>query len=140
MELPQPEVPSLEVPLPDPIRPATPGQSAPEATPRVLYDVMLLPEPVRRMREMIMAACKAGDVEALRALLSTGANATQLSLAAVEGDRWDEVVSATTFTVRSAENATAQLDEMVRIARAEDHPFRNALRRVPPLLGRRGKQ
>lgn len=86
MELPQPEIPSLEVPLPDPIRPATPGQSAPEATPRVLYDVMLLPEPVRRMREMIMAACKAGDVEALRALLSTGANATQLSLAAVEGD------------------------------------------------------
>jgi len=86
MELPQPEVPSLEVPLPDPIRPATPGRSAPEATPRVLYDVMLLPEPVRRMRELIMAACKTGDVEALRALLSTGANATQLSLSAVDGD------------------------------------------------------
>lgn len=86
IELPQPEMPSLEVPLPDPIRPAMPGASAPEAAPRVLYDVMLLPEPVRRIRELIMAACKAGDVEALRAFLSTGANATQLSLSAVEGD------------------------------------------------------
>lgn len=88
-----PDLPALEVPLPDPIRPGTPGQSAPEATPRILYDPMLLPEPVRRMRERIMEACKAGDVEALRALLSTGANATQLSLAAVEGDPIDHLKS-----------------------------------------------
>ncbi|MDF1600491.1 hypothetical protein PZ895_12045 [Mesorhizobium sp. YIM 152430] len=81
-----PNLPDLEVPLPDPLRPATPGAKVAEETPRVLYDVMLLPEPVRRMRESIMAACKAGDIEALRALLSTGPNATQLSLSAVVGD------------------------------------------------------
>jgi len=81
-----PDLPDLEVPLPDPLRPATPGATAAEEAPRVLYDVMLLPEPVRRMRELIMAACKAGDIEALRTLLSSGRNATQISLSAVDGD------------------------------------------------------
>ena len=55
------------------------------------------------------------------------------ALESVEGDRWDEVVSATRFTVRSEANATAQLDGMAAIARSEDHPIRR-LRVHPALL------
>ncbi len=54
-------------------------------------------------------------------------------LAAVEGDRWSEVLSATRFTVRSSANATHELDTMASIARAADHPLRN-LRVDPPFL------
>lgn len=52
------------------------------------------------------------------------------ALRSVEGDRWDEVVSATRFTVRSEANATAQLDGMAQAARSEDHPIRRV--RVQP--------
>ncbi len=90
---PTPKTPSLEVPLPDPLRPATPGTSPSKAAPQAFYDVMLLPEPVRRMRERIMAACKAGDIEALRALLTPGESATQLSLSPVDGDPIDHLTN-----------------------------------------------
>ncbi|MHB2265758.1 hypothetical protein [Aliihoeflea sp. PC F10.4] len=78
--------PSFEVPLPDPLRPGTPGNAPEEAAPEIFYDSSTLPEPVARMRERIMEACRAGDIEALRAFLSTGTNATQLSLAGMDGD------------------------------------------------------
>ena len=90
------------VPLPDPIRrlplpdtPATrpelddgieedqsvePVPSPEEPVAEILYDVSLLPEEVRRMRELILAACRKGDLEALRPLLGMGDDATQLSL------------------------------------------------------------
>jgi hypothetical protein len=45
-----------------------------------------LPFPVRRMREMIMEAAREGDFEALRPLIGTGADTTQLSLGGYEGD------------------------------------------------------
>jgi hypothetical protein len=54
-------------------------------------------------------------------------------LARVEGDRWDRVLNATRFTVRSRDNATLQLDRMAQIVRAADHPIRN-LRVGPPFL------
>jgi hypothetical protein len=54
-------------------------------------------------------------------------------LARIEGDRWDQVVQVTRFTVRSQGNATAQLDAMAAAARAADHPIRD-LRVDPPLL------
>lgn len=92
---PPPEI--IQVPLPPPITapagedaadedmPAGGGTGestetapAPE-TPEVLYDLELLPEPVRRMRELIIEACEAGDIEALRPLLGQGETGTQIS-------------------------------------------------------------
>lgn len=57
--------------------------------PEVLYDTQSLPAPVRRMRELIMEACITGDLEALRPLIGTGANITQLAFGGVEEDPID---------------------------------------------------
>ncbi|MFZ4668859.1 MAG: hypothetical protein ACOYML_06135 [Microthrixaceae bacterium] len=51
----------------------------------------------------------------------------------IEGDRWSEYVSVTRFSVRSAEDATSDLDAMVAASRAAAHPVRN-LRVAPPGL------
>lgn len=47
-----------------------------EPPPPVLYDPELLPEPVRRMRRLIIEACRSGDLENLRPLLGFGSDAT----------------------------------------------------------------
>mgnify|MGYP007032569780 FL=1 len=87
--------PAMNVPLPDPVviprdpEGATPAEAAEdddEPVPDVLYDLSLLPEPVRRMRDLIVEACLSGDIERLRPLVSTGENATQLSFGDVAGD------------------------------------------------------
>jgi len=52
----------------------------------VSKDLSLLPEPVRRMRELIVEAAKSGDPEKLRPLLGSGPTATQLSFGAIESD------------------------------------------------------
>ncbi|MEX0346454.1 MAG: hypothetical protein AB3N20_16135 [Rhizobiaceae bacterium] len=57
--------------------------------PQILTDLALLPAPARRMRELILEACAEGDIEALRPLIGTGANITQLSLGGLEGDPVD---------------------------------------------------
>jgi hypothetical protein len=54
--------------------------------PEIIYDIGKLPEPARRKREMIIEACKTGDLEKLRPLLDTGEHATQLSLGGIDGD------------------------------------------------------
>ena len=54
--------------------------------PEILTDPNLLPTPARRMRELILEACKSGDIEALRPLIGSGAHITQLSLGGLEGD------------------------------------------------------
>ncbi len=54
--------------------------------PQIMYDTESLPEPVKRMRQLIIEAAKTGDIEALRPLLGTGDSGTQLSLGGVEGD------------------------------------------------------
>ncbi len=54
--------------------------------PEILTDLNLLPAPARRMRELILEACASGDIEALRPLIGSGANITQLSLGGLEGD------------------------------------------------------
>jgi hypothetical protein len=64
----------------------TPGSATDKPIPEVLYDVSLLPEPVRRMRELIIEACKSGDPEALRNLLGTGDSATQLAIGGIDSD------------------------------------------------------
>lgn len=49
-------------------------------------DLALLPEPVSRMRELLVAAAKTGDIEALRPLIGVGEETTQLSVTEIEGD------------------------------------------------------
>ncbi len=110
--------PGATVPMPDPIArpagtpsgPASPDQQEPEQVepaepgdggvvnpridpdaplPEVMYDLSKLPEPVRRMHDLIVEACKSGDIEKLRPLVGMGDSMTQLSLTDVEGDPID---------------------------------------------------
>lgn len=91
---PPPPPADMSVPLPDPIvipRDPQPtdvesGAGQDEPVPEILYDVELLPEPVQRMRALIMEACASGDIERLRPLLSGGESGTQLSFGQVSGD------------------------------------------------------
>lgn len=67
-----------------------PGDAAEKKpVPEILYDTNLLPEPVRRMRELIIEACKTGDPEALRPLLGRGDDATQLAIGGIDSDPID---------------------------------------------------
>lgn len=101
------------IPLPDPVgRPGTPAGEEPAPTPpgeeaapaidptrpdidpnaplpEIVYDFSRLPEPVKRMRDLVLAATKSGDIEKLRPLLGSGDSATLLSLGGVEGDLID---------------------------------------------------
>ena len=54
--------------------------------PEIVYDLGKLPEPVRRMHDLIVEACKSGDIEKLRPLIGTGDAMTQLSLTDIDGD------------------------------------------------------
>jgi len=115
-ELPSPVQPSADddmappgstVPIPDPVgkppstsqpvAPAKPdspvdgGVNRPRVdpdtpVPEVVYDLGKLPEPVRRMHDLIVEACKSGDIEKLRPLIGTGDSTTQLSLTDIDGD------------------------------------------------------
>lgn len=77
---------------PDAVEPAEPpanGNAASPAdapTPEILYDLTKLPEPVQRMRQLILDATATGDLEKLRPLIGTGDDATQLSLGGLDGD------------------------------------------------------
>jgi hypothetical protein len=75
--------PSEEDPGEDAARPEV-DPNAP--IPEIVYDFSKLPEPVQRKRQMIIDACKTGDLEKIRPLLDTGDDGTQLSLGGVEGD------------------------------------------------------
>lgn len=57
--------------------------------PEVFYDLGKLPEPVRRMHQLIVDACRSGDIEKLRPLIGTGDAMTQLSLTDIDGDAID---------------------------------------------------
>lgn len=58
----------------------------PEAPVEVLYDISKAPEPVRRMRELIVEAAASGDMERLRPLLGKGPTQTQVSVVEGNGD------------------------------------------------------
>ncbi|ODT08338.1 MAG: hypothetical protein ABS58_02975 [Mesorhizobium sp. SCN 65-20] len=75
--------------------PAEPGDASnpamphvdPEAPlPEVIYDLSRLPEPVARMRNLLVEAAKSGDIEKLRPLVGQGESMPQLSFGDVEGD------------------------------------------------------
>ncbi|KQW31040.1 hypothetical protein ASE36_01740 [Rhizobium sp. Root274] len=79
------------IPDPDPlIKPsntdesdaATPQEPAPE----VIYDLQKAPEPVRRMRQLIMDAAASGDIQALKPLIDVGPNQTQVPLQTSDQD------------------------------------------------------
>lgn len=83
------ESPATEEPVEDtPTSPsATHPQSDPDQPPaEVIYDLSRLPEPVRRMHQLILEACNSGDLERLRPLIGTGDTQTQLSLGGIDGD------------------------------------------------------
>lgn len=80
------------------VEPAQPGQGGDVTNPRVdpdkpqpevIYDLSKLPEPVRRMHDLIVEACKSGDIEKLRPLIGSGPSMTQLSLTEIDGDAID---------------------------------------------------
>ncbi|CAD7043954.1 hypothetical protein REJC140_03759 [Pseudorhizobium endolithicum] len=83
----EPEV-APGLPLPDPLINRSPTDSAgtPEvggevdaaADAEIILDPALLPEPVRRMRELIVEAAASGDIEQLRPL-TTGPHQTQVN-------------------------------------------------------------
>lgn len=102
--LPDPIVPTLpsddaapgeEAPTGDNVDPdATPdkdGQLArpdidPNAPlPEIQHDVEKLPEPVKRMRNLLVEACKSGEIDKLKPIIGTGKQ-TQLSFGDIEGD------------------------------------------------------
>lgn len=60
---------------------------------KILYDLEALPQPVKRMRELIIEAATTGDLEALRPLLGTGPDITQLSFGGIDGDPIDYIRS-----------------------------------------------
>lgn len=82
LPLPIPELPS-EAPNPDVTGPVA---GEPVTNSPALSDIAALPEPVKRMRELLLEAAKTGDIEKLRPLIGIGAEATQLSVAEIEGD------------------------------------------------------
>jgi hypothetical protein len=66
--------------------PTRPNLKPNAASPEIVYDLSKLPEPVRQMHDALVAACKSGDVEKLRPLLSKGTDPTQLTTGDMEGD------------------------------------------------------
>ncbi|NVP54305.1 hypothetical protein [Mycoplana rhizolycopersici] len=86
----------LQLPMPDPLirrdsatkdtaePPEEDQATQPETPVEVLYDIEKVPEPVRRMRELIVEAAASGDIERLRPLLGKGPTQTQVSV--VDGD------------------------------------------------------
>lgn len=97
--------PEIGIPAPDPIPRATPGTQDPDPAdnnpgeiarpgidedsplPEIVYNLDRLPEPVRRMHDLIVEAARSGDIEKLRPLIGSNDSATQLSFGGVEGDR-----------------------------------------------------
>ncbi|CAK7255447.1 MULTISPECIES: hypothetical protein [unclassified Shinella] len=91
----QEETDPLELPMPDPLirrneavtepsdgTPAADDKAAdePEVPVEFLSDIAKAPEPVRRMRELIVEAAASGDIERLRPLLGKGMTETQVSI------------------------------------------------------------
>jgi hypothetical protein len=79
--IPDPD-PLIKTPQTEQAEPATPEEPAPE----VIYDIEKAPEPVRRMRKLIMDAAASGDIQALKPLFDVGPNQTQIPLQTPDQD------------------------------------------------------
>jgi hypothetical protein len=87
--LPSPEEPGTEEPASGDdgnLDQARPDVEDDEPIPEIMYNLDRLPEPVRRMHDLIVDAAKSGDVEKLRPLIGLGDAQTQLSLGGIDGD------------------------------------------------------
>lgn len=82
------------IPDPDPLITA-PGDPAPSvvdetsepaAPVTVLYDIKAAPEPVQRLRELIVEAAASGNIEKLRPLMNPGPNQTQVTIGVSDVD------------------------------------------------------
>ncbi|KQU65666.1 hypothetical protein ACFFTN_05070 [Aminobacter aganoensis] len=71
---------------PDATGPATPHLDPDGPLPEIVYDLSRLPEPVARMRNLLVEAAKTGDIEKLRPLIGQGDAMPQLSFGEIEGD------------------------------------------------------
>lgn len=97
--LPSDELDDLEdsipvIPDPDPLIRRDDASEAEPAEPdrppaEVIYDIEKAPEPVRRMRELIIEAAKTGDISKLRPLMNPGADQTIVPLQDPEQDPVD---------------------------------------------------
>ncbi|OJT97018.1 MAG: hypothetical protein BGN83_16135 [Rhizobium sp. 63-7] len=76
------------LPQPDPlIDPTNKTAQTDDGKPvEVLYDVNKAPEPVRRMRQLIVEAAASGEIERLRALMNPGPNQTQVTIGETADD------------------------------------------------------
>lgn len=70
----------------DASNPAMPHPDPEAPLPEIVYDLSRLPEPVQRMRNLLVEAAKTGDIEKLRPLIGTGEDMPQISFGDVEGD------------------------------------------------------
>lgn len=82
----QPQQVDPNAPAEEDAAPTRPQVEPNAPLPEVFYDLGKLPEPVRRMHDLIVEACKSGDIEKLRPLVGQGDSMTQLSLTDIDGD------------------------------------------------------
>lgn len=66
--------------------PAMPSVDTDGPLPEIIYDLSRLPEPVSRMRTLLIEAAKTGDIEKLRPLIGSGDSMPQLSFGDIPGD------------------------------------------------------
>ncbi len=69
------------------------SKDAEDPLPEIQRDFSKLPEPVKRMRSLILEAARKGEIEKLRDLMGTGETATNLALGELEGDPIDHLKS-----------------------------------------------
>lgn len=81
-----PEDQPAEPDAPDATGPAAPHLDPDGPLPEIVYDLNRLPEPVARMRNLLVEAAKTGDIEKLRPLIGQGESMPQLSFGEIEGD------------------------------------------------------
>lgn len=88
------------IPMPDPLvnRPSSqqtaPAQSdTPQISAQIEHDVSKAPEPVRRLRQLIIDAASTGNIEKLRPLVNPGPNQAR-----VDGDSDDPIAALKSFS------------------------------------------
>ncbi len=84
-----PDNPLVPPPVVDPSQTTDPARSqtgSDETLVEISRDVSILPEPVKRMRALIIEAARSGDIEKLRPLIGTGGETTRLSLGDITDD------------------------------------------------------
>ncbi len=89
------------IPMPDPLVNRTTGEqesaseqdNAPKISAEIQHDISKAPEPVRRLRQLIIDAASTGDIEKLRPLINPGPNQTR-----IEGEGDDPVAILKSFS------------------------------------------